>query len=317
MEYVIPHYGDFALLRRAVDSINQTDAGALIYIGDDTRSLRTDQFNCSNVTIVPGPGKGFASNVNRLVNLTKGEWITIMNNDVELDRSWWPQMAEAIAAHGRETFSIASTVLRPNGRIDSLGDAISWYGVGFNRHHLKPVRTRYLKPTPILGATGGLATVRRAVFVNLGGYSELLQSYCEDTQLNLRATAVGYRSWYHPSARAFHRGTATFTMGKKLYQSARNSILYIRTDCGGSFRRVLLRRVTAYWRLKALLSRTYRADIRAGITAGYQTPITPSKIVLYGWPEGNFREGFWQTQWRLGWQTVATVLHRLRLLRAV
>jgi len=233
-----------------------------------------------------------------------------MNNDITLARDWCKELSNILTTRTKQDFSIASTVLRPNGQIDSLGDAISWYGIGFNRYHLAHPRPRYLRSALILGATGGLAVLRRQVFLTLGGYSTVLQSYCEDTQLNLRAAARGYRSWYFPAPHAVHQGTSTFAPEKKYYQSARNSILYIRIECGGPFRATLLRRVTAYWRMKAVVSRRFRLAIRSGIKDGYATVIKPSTKKIIGWPKGSFRENFWQTHLRLGRQVLASVRRR-------
>lgn len=310
MEYLIPHYGDFSLLKRAVESVINTDPAAQVIVGDDTKALTNKQFANRHVRVITGPGEGFAANVNNLVAQTRGEWITILNNDVELDINWWKEMSAIISSLGVHDFSVASSLLRSDGTIDSLGDAMSWYGVGYNRYHLYRPHPRYFVTTSILGATGGLMVVRRRLFLQLGGFSSVLQSYCEDTQLNMRATAKGYRSWYYPQPRALHRGTSTFALEKKYFQSAKNSIIYIRTDYAGSFRAIMLRRVTAYWRVKALLSRRFRADILAGIRAGYTTVIKPYKNGMYYWPKGSYRENYITTHLRLIRQVLASVRRR-------
>lgn len=317
MEYLIPHFGSTELVYEAVASIVRTDPSASIYIGDDTRSLTNADLAPFAVTILAGPQKGFASNVNNLVAHAQGEWITIQNNDVVLSSRWWEHMQHCIQKQGTNTFSIASTVLRPNGVIDSLGDALSWYGIGYNRFHLKALRSAYLVPAEILGATGGLAVVRRQVFLELGGYSTLLQSYCEDTQLNIKARAAGYVSWYYPDPVAVHRGTSTFAAGKKYYQSARNSVLYVRLDFANPLRTILLRRVSAYWRMKALVSRRFRADIRAGLLAGFREPLRDVSGTIRSLPKGEYRENFGRSQMRLLSQLMASVGRRVRLLPRV
>lgn len=314
MEYLIPHYGDVELVKRTVDSIFVTDHSARVLIGDDSQSLPSDLFTHRNVKIIPGPQEGFASNVNNLVAHATGEWITIVNNDVELNPDWWPQMQHCIDEQDVSTFSIASTVFRKEGTIDSAGDSISWYGVGFNRFHTHRPQPRYLQPADILGATGGLTVLRRERFIQLGQYSTILQSYCEDTSLNLRAWAAGYHSVYCPAPTAVHLGTSTFSPAKKYYQSARNTILYVRSNFGGQLRAHMLRRSRAYWQLKALASRRYRQDIRRGIVSGFQTPIDPFEKPLTSWPTGMTVETFWQTHVRLLCQILSSIARRLRLL---
>ena len=316
MEYLIPHFGSTQLVYEAVASIVRTDQSAAVYIGDDTCSLTDADLAPFVVTIIPGPQKGFASNVNNLVRHATGEWVTILNNDVVLSSRWWRYMQEHIREQNERTFSIASTVVRPDGLIDSLGDALSWYGIGFNRFHLKKIHPNYLRASRILGATGGLAVLRRQLFLELGGYSETLQSYCEDTQLNIRANAAGYVSVYYPDPVAVHRGTSTFSVGKKYYQSARNSALYIRMDFANPLRARMLRRVSAYWRMKALLSRRHRNDILAGLLAGFREPVTTSSIAIHALPKGACTENFGQSQIRLLSQFFISVGRRLRLLRS-
>lgn len=314
MEYLIPHYGDTELVKRTVASIFVTDHTARVLVGDDTRALTDDVFSHANTIIIPGPQEGFASNVNNLVTHATGEWITILNNDVELHSDWWPQMQHCIAGQDASTFSIASTVFCKEGTIDSAGDSISWYGIGFNRYHLYQPRLRYLQPANILGATGGLTVLRRERFIQLGQYSTILQSYCEDTSLNLRAWADGYRSVYCPAPAAVHLGTSTFSPGKKYYQSARNTILYIRSNLGEPLRAHLLRRARAYWRLKALVSRRHRHEIRRGLVSGFQTAIDRFERPIGDWPQGLNVESFWQTHVRLFSQILTSIARRLGLL---
>lgn len=295
-----------------MESILRTEPTARVLVGDDTHSL-PHQWP-KNVQIIPGPKKGFASNVNQLVRQAKGEWVVIMNNDVVLDSLWSQKMRREIARAKPQVWSLASSIYRKSGRIDSYGDGFSWYGIGFNRFHLG--RPFTAKKAVILGPTGGLAVVRRRVFLELGGYSEVLQSYCEDTALNLLAWQRGYYSYYCPAPHAVHLGTSTFSANAKYRQSARNSILYSRIIFTQPLKTSLLKRVNWYWRAKARLSRRYRADILAGIEAGTKQKIAEEGPIS-AWPDGLPRESFWATNWRLLRQVGYSILRRLRLLKDV
>ncbi len=58
---------------------------------------------------------------------------------------------------------------------------------------------------------GGACAVRRAVFLQLGGFDRLYYpGYCEDTDLSARAHKAGWKILYEPQAIIYHKANASF-----------------------------------------------------------------------------------------------------------
>ncbi|MDO8471657.1 MAG: glycosyltransferase [bacterium] len=298
MEYLIPHYGSLKLVKKAVRSIRRCDGNARILIGDDTRLLQTSDFT-TKVNIFKGPQRGFAANVNNLLRNAQYEWVVIINNDVELFSDWRVIIENNLEELDPKIYCLASSLYRPDGRVDSFGDNYSWYGQGYNRFHLLSPKNKMYNRVRVLGATGALMVVRRSVLLRYGGFSEILGSYCEDTAFHLLANNDGWCSYFIPDARAFHTGSATFNLDQKLQLSARNSLLVIRSLFKGKLRQHLLRRAYHYWKLKALFSRKFRLQILEGIRAGLSEIPYRAKRKIDHWPDGLYFEGFATSTWRL------------------
>jgi N-acetylglucosaminyl-diphospho-decaprenol L-rhamnosyltransferase len=75
---------------------------------------------------------------------------------------------------------------------------------------------------------GAFCFIRRSLFERLGGFDERFFVYYEDVDLALRAQALGCRSVYLASARAFHRGggTTESIRDRRLYYFVRSRILF-------------------------------------------------------------------------------------------
>lgn len=293
MEFCIPHFGSRALLLATLQGVLATCPEAKVLIGDDSRALKArDLSPFKNVQIFPGPKKGFAANANQLIKKCQGEWVVLINNDLILDQDWWPEMSRVITKAKPETFSLASTIMNGQGLIDSLGDAYSWFGQGYNRYHYKTPHSDFFRRAKVLGPTGALMVVRRPVFNLLGGFDEQFQSYCEDVDFNLRANAAGFVSDYIPQAKAVHFGSSTFSGESKQYYSARNTLLLIRKNFIGRTRDVLLRRARLLWWWKYWNRRQFRSVIRRGIREGMTLKLQHTGAMLAAIPT-HLQDSFW------------------------
>lgn len=301
MEFCIPHFGSRALLLATVQSVFVTCPEARVLIGDDSQELKACDFSLfKNVHIYPGPKKGFAANANQLIKRCRGEWVVLLNNDLILDEEWWLEMSKVIAQANEETFSLASTIMNSQGLIDSLGDAYSWFGQGYNRYHYNAPHPDFFRRAKVLGPTGALMVVRRSIFNLLGGFDEQFQSYCEDVDFNLRANAAGFVSYYIPQAKAVHFGSSTFSGESKQYYSARNTLLLIRKNFVGRTRAVLLRRARLFWQIKYWRRPRFRSVIGRGLKEGMTLKLKNRGAALTNIP-AHLRDDFTSNFQRMLW----------------
>jgi GT2 family glycosyltransferase len=153
---------------------------------------------------------GVAAALNRGIEATRGEFIALLNNDVELEPEWLSTLAAALREHP-EAAAMSGKLLQYRARdlIDAAGDGIMWSGAVFNRGHDEPDDGRYSDPEEVFSFCAGAALFRRDAFKMVGGYDEDFFAYLEDTDWAFRAQLAGFRFRYEPRAVAYHVGSAT------------------------------------------------------------------------------------------------------------
>lgn len=160
-------------------------------------------------TIRLGTNTGFAAAVNRGWREARGEWVAILNSDVELEPDWLEQLlgaaGDASFATGRILqFSHPETI---DGTYDLLARSGCAWRAGNGERDAGTGRTEPARRIAIAPATACL--FRRKVLEQLNGFEESFESYLEDVDLGLRCLAGGFTGVYVPAAAARHHGSAT------------------------------------------------------------------------------------------------------------
>jgi len=176
---------------------------------DGSRELLWRDFPEARVVELDRNG-GFAVGVNSGIRAARGELIVLLNNDTEADTAWLAELVRAANEHPEAAF-FASKLLLFDRRdiIHSAGDYYRVDGVPGNRGVWQRDAGQFDTPEEVFGACGGAAAYRRSLLEDVGLFDERLWSYCEDVDLSLRARLAGYRCWFVPSARVYHKLSAT------------------------------------------------------------------------------------------------------------
>jgi hypothetical protein len=173
------------------------------------------------------PGVGFAGACNAGLKEATGQWLALLNADVEVHPGWLEEMMEA-AALGPRVGMVASRVLlaEPAGAVDSLGLTIKRSGMAFLRAHLAPDRPDDSAPRfeEVFGPAGSAALYRREMLDQVGFFPDDFGIYYEDVDLAFRARWKGFRCALANRARVLHRHSYTMNRMKpaKRYFLQRN-----------------------------------------------------------------------------------------------
>ena len=194
--------------------------------GDD--SLEKLQIIGEQVTLIESTENlGFTGGCNLGVGKASGEFIAFLNNDAKPDSDW---IKEAIAtfATGSNIGAVASKVLDWEGdRVDYVGAAITWYGMGYKPHAGETDRGAWNDERDVLFGTGAAMFIRASVFEELGGFDDSFFMFYDDVDLGWRLNLLGYRFRFQPKSLAFHKHHASmnkFGNFRETYLLERNAL---------------------------------------------------------------------------------------------
>ena len=190
--------------------------------------------------------RGFSGNVNAGLRAARGEMLCLLNNDAQADPDWVAACVETF--EGQPGLgAVASKVLFSDRRtLNSPGDQLCRDGSARQRGVGQPDGPAWNTPGPVFGAMGGAAAYRRAMLADVGLFDEVFFMYLEDVDLAFRAQLRGWTCWYQPSARAYHRGSASGGGPLASFYNGRNQIRLLVKDLPMGLLRAMLPGIVRY-----------------------------------------------------------------------
>jgi GT2 family glycosyltransferase len=177
-----------------------------------------------------GRNYGFAFAVNRGIEVTEGEFISLLNNDIELDSKWLEELHRALMEHSevgacgpklmryreRERINIVGIRLNSTGEVEIIGAGELDQGQYGERRY-------------VFGVNAGASLYRRRMFEEIGLFDEAFFASFEDVDLSFRAQLAGYKALYVPTAIGYHMVGETIKRKRYFptYLNNRNKILFL------------------------------------------------------------------------------------------
>ncbi len=155
---------------------------------------------------------GFCKGSNIGILASDSPYVILLNNDTKAEPGFVKALYDAVKSHEKvsECFSVSAKMLmwdRPE-LLDDAGDRYCVLGWAYSRGKGKP-EADFDRPVEIFASCGGAAIYRRAVLEEIGLLDENHFAYLEDIDIGYRARICGYRSYFEPSARVLHFGSAS------------------------------------------------------------------------------------------------------------
>ena len=138
----------------------------------------------------------------------KGEYLLLLNNDIEIISSDWIESLLEYAQR-KEIGAVGAKLFYPDGRIQHAGVGIGIGGLADHWYRLRD-RTdagyfgRLVCPQNVLVATGACLMMRTEIFNLVGGLNEELAIEFNDVDLCLRIYEKGYLNIFTPYCQAYH-----------------------------------------------------------------------------------------------------------------
>src|SRR5271157_262731 len=173
---------------------------------------------------------GFAGAVNRGIEASASEFVSVLNNDIELDPRWLEELHTTLIEHPEAGAAGPKMMMYfERNRINILGlrlnrtGEVELIGAGEDDHG------QYDQMRYVFGVSAGAALYRRKMFDEIGLFDEQFFANYEDADLAFRAQLAGYKALYVPAAVAYHMVGSTIRRRKYLstYLNNRNRIIFL------------------------------------------------------------------------------------------
>ena len=216
---VIPNWNGKKFLEGCLGSLKeQTYKNLETYIVDNGSKDGSVDYIKTNFPAVKlvcfDKNTGFAPAVNAGIRACSGDYIALINNDTIVDPRFIEFLAKALDEN-EELGSVGCKMLGYDNPeiLDGVGDGYRRGGLPGRIAHGEKDIGLFDKPRYILGACGGAAMYRRALFDDIGLFDDDYFAYLEDVDMALRAQSAGYKCLYVPEAIIYHLGCGTTGSG--------------------------------------------------------------------------------------------------------
>ena len=182
---------------------------------DECREVVARAGSPAQVRVAPAVGPfNFSASVNIGVAAARGEFVLLLNDDVEvLEPRWLDRMVSV--AQDPQVGAVGAKLLFEDGTIQHVGIYFNRDGWVGHVHIFEPDEVGVLGAKvvdlDVLAVTGACLLVRRSLFEEVGGFVESLPLNFNDVDFCLKLAAAGYRCVVTPAARLHHFESSTRT----------------------------------------------------------------------------------------------------------
>ena len=296
------------LVERCLPSVVATDYPNLEIIFADNASTDGSAAwiarEYPSVTIVRHPENWlFCRGNNAALPHATGDYVVLLNNDVEVPPNWLNPLVDTMAADP-DVGAVQPKLLQYDDRsrfeyAGAAGGFLDRVGYPFTRGRLFDTMERdhgqYDQARDVFWATGAAIMLRRSALDEVGTLDERFEMHMEEIDLCWRLQRHGYRVRVEPASEVYHIGGASLPQGspRKTYYNFRNSLLMLYKNLPpAAWRRILPQRMAcdaaALGRLAAqgrtdeaqALLRAYRDAFRMRGHYKTQRPSDSDRVVL-------------------------------------
>jgi GT2 family glycosyltransferase len=180
---------------------------------------------------------GFSAAINRGVEASGGEYVALLNTDVELSPNWLEELVAALDGDPGLGFATGKVMRHAERDVfEQVGLELYTCGRFWPRGLDERDVGQYDDPGAVAIVTAAAALYRREAMDRAGGFDESYFLYCEDADVCLRMLLLGYRGRYLPGAAAFHvrGGTVARQSETTRFYLTRNALITLFKDVPAS-----------------------------------------------------------------------------------
>jgi GT2 family glycosyltransferase len=222
---VIPSWNSERLLPRCLDSLSDQGVAIELMVVDNGSGDGSVELleRCGAPHLSLPDNVGFAAAVNLGAGRTRAPAVLALNADTVLEPGCLALLLDALEANPK-LGGVQPRLLQLEGdadpsrdpgaaRLYSAGQALTADGRAIELRAGEAQPARLPAAHEVFGVCGAACLLRRALFVDLGGYDESYFAFYEDVDLNVRARIAGWHFAYVPEAVVWHIGNASWSAG--------------------------------------------------------------------------------------------------------
>lgn len=153
---------------------------------------------------------GFAPSINQGINISKYEWLVLLNNDLTISPDWFTKIITQIKLNKNKYAVYCGTILTADGtKYESSGLSFDYRGKCNNINNNLSFTPSNQQPIPIWGSSAALAIYNKNILNKIGGFDNDFFAYEEDVDVALRLNHLNYKTLLIPSAISYHLGGGT------------------------------------------------------------------------------------------------------------
>ncbi|MFQ5449707.1 MAG: glycosyltransferase family 2 protein [Nitrospinaceae bacterium] len=229
---IVPNWNGIRFIGMCLDSLAASTFGAFEVIVvdngsvDGSRELVEEEYPWVRLVKLP-ENMGFATACNRGIQAARGDYICLLNNDIEVEPGWITQLYEGMERHPECGMGTTKMMfLDQRDTFYNTGDLFHAWSSGGGRGQGEKDAGQYDREEYVFGACAGAGIYRRELFDTVGVFDEDFFIFAEDVDLNMRGQLQGFQAVYLPQAKVYHIGTATVGLysDRYVYLCKRNDI---------------------------------------------------------------------------------------------
>jgi len=202
---------------------------SLAYVAEHWPGVAVDTSDRGNL--------GTTHTMARAVARCRTPYLSILNNDLELDPRWLGELMAELEAHP-EAAAVDAKMLAFDKRdvIDGVRDLLRRNGYPGRRGQFELDRGQYDEPCEVFSVSGACALYRLSALRDAGSYDTDYFAYYEDVDWGFRARLRSHAQRVVPKAVAYHLGSATQARkpGRYDHLLVRNQIVTVVKNMPGS-----------------------------------------------------------------------------------
>lgn len=154
---------------------------------------------------------GFAGGNNAGIRAASGKYVALLNNDTKVDPEWLTNLLKEAEANPSSVGMWASKILSYDNHdiIDNVGLLMYPDGLGRGKGRLEVDKGQYDRTGEVFFPSGCAGLYRREMLDEIGLFDEAFFAYADDVDLGLRARLAGWQCIYVPSAKVYHKYSAS------------------------------------------------------------------------------------------------------------